>query len=158
MPNSLLLPVRMGPGNRERAEPAGLEEPMGLAECVGGGGRGCCRNWEQGQAGNRSCPSSSPAHISFLQAALSDLPPWKCSAPLLTSHRTLALFARWALTIPCPRLFTGSLSGSHSNWRQKTPDTWSSTGLFPWKALALPHVHNAESKNFGFGRNPGQLV
>lgn len=68
----------VGPGSRERAEPAGLEEPIGLAEC-GGGKAG------YGVAENRSWLSSTPItspfsklpYLTFLpgrRSSTSDLP------------------------------------------------------------------------------------
>lgn len=120
----------VGPGSRERAEPAGLEEPIGLAEC--GGGR-LGMEWLKTDPGFHQ-----PRSLSFLQAALSDLPPWKVLLPLLTFHRTLAIFACWALGTPCPGLVSASLSGVSFNWREKMADTWSFPCLFPRKVLALP--------------------
>lgn len=60
---------------------------------MGDGGRGVAGAGNQARLGTvKTCHLSSPAHISFLQATLSALPPWKGLPLLLTSLSTLALF------------------------------------------------------------------
>ena len=79
MPSSLLLPVRIGPGS----EPAGLEEPIGLAECVcvagggGGGVRGVAENRFRFLSTPLTPPSSKLPYLTFLpgrRSSTSDLP------------------------------------------------------------------------------------